>query len=937
MKKIILGILFVIGLLAISGIAMAESPKGNDGVRVIAPTTSSLDKVAFRMKGCIIMHELNDATALKCPADVVPTLNVREDKVFHIMDTDANAQINADDVWTLGYAGTGITVAVLDTGVDYTHPELSTSITGGKSFVTYTTGYLDDHGHGTHVAGIITADGVGGTPPGYAKGVAPDAGVWMGKVCDATGSCLTTDIAAGIEYVVQGPDGIPDTGDEPAKIISISLGGGGTTAVNCDSDYLAGVVNWAVNNGVTVAAAAGNTAGIVSSPGCASGAIAVGAVDKTDVRAYFSGTGSALDIMAPGVSIYSSLPGNTYDSWSGTSMATPHIAATVALLKQKNPALTDLEIKNALYNTAVDLGLPFQEQGHGRVDALAAVNYNAPPAVATEFYDGFEDLALTPEWSESGEGDWNIETPIEAYSGYAAHSDNCDTECTIELTNAIDLTGKTGAKLTFWRWVDNGLDSGEYLAADIWDGNKWVQIAYWTNGAGDTDVWEFESYDLNNYLVNGFSVRFRTKESSNLEHVYVDDVKIVSYGIPVEDTAPPVVILENPADETTDTDGTVTFEYTPDDADSGISGCELIINDTAEQTDTSITEGIINQFEKTGMTNGVYVWNVKCTDGSPNANEGSGTARTLIIDIDSEMPTITDATGNTTGTTGEPVTISATITDNIGVVSATVHYTPIDGTETTAPMTKDASDVWSADVPVASDKVGTITYYINAEDAAGNTAGYPETETYSITVTDNDAPVAEAGPDREVLLDQEVTFDGSDSSDNIGITGYSWDFDASDDIPVDATGIMATHTYTATGTYTVTLTVTDAAGNTDSDTLTVNVIEETDTMHITSISMNLGTRRVGRNIFYHATATVTIDDALGNKVEGATVSGHWSDATSDIDTGITGASGQVALNSNEIKNAATGTTFIFTVDSVTKDGWTYKPSENVVVSGSTTI
>jgi subtilisin family serine protease len=258
----------------------------------------------------------------------------------------------------------------LDTGIDTDHAELADSIAGGKGFG-YAT-YEDDHGHGTHVAGVITANGVDAN----AKGVAPDTKVWMAKVCNAQGSCYTSDIVAAIEYVVKGSDGIANNGDEPAKIISISLGGGGTTSSNCDWDYLAKKVNWAVDNGVTVVAAAGNSGGKVSSPGCASKAIAVGAVDKNDVRPSWSGSGRALDIMAPGVSIYSTIIGS-YASWSGTSMATPHISATVALLRQKKPSITDSEIKNAIYKTAKDLGKAGwdKQYGYGRVDALASINY----------------------------------------------------------------------------------------------------------------------------------------------------------------------------------------------------------------------------------------------------------------------------------------------------------------------------------------------------------------------------------------------------------------------------------------------------------------------------------------------------------------------------------------------------------------------------------
>lgn len=373
MKKLGLGILIGIGVLAIFGVVIAQGPieryQAIDKSRVIVPGTVSPQI----LNKCEILHKLDDATALRCPKGI-QIENAFEDEVYHIMDMDANVQINADDVWALGYTGSGVTVAVLDTGIDTDHPELESSIAGGKGFG-YAT-YEDDNGHGTHVAGIITADGVGGTPSGFAKGVAPNAGVWMAKVCNASGSCYVSDIAAAIEYVVKGKDGIINNGDEPAKIMSISLGGGGTAGTNCDYDYLAKKVNWAVDNGVTAVAAAGNTAGRVSSPGCASKAIAVGAVNKSDVRAPWSGSGNALDIMAPGVSIYSSIMGGGYASWSGTSMATPHVSATITLLRQKNSTLTDAQIKNALYTTAKDLGAKGWDKyyGWGRVDALGAIN-----------------------------------------------------------------------------------------------------------------------------------------------------------------------------------------------------------------------------------------------------------------------------------------------------------------------------------------------------------------------------------------------------------------------------------------------------------------------------------------------------------------------------------------------------------------------------------
>ncbi|MBD3155758.1 MAG: S8 family serine peptidase [Candidatus Aenigmarchaeota archaeon] len=234
--------------------------------------------------------------------------------------------------------GEGVVVAVLDSGIDTDHQEFVDDHIDGMSFVDYITSYEDDAGHGTHVSGIITSPGINSD----AIGVSPDVDIWMAKVCDSSGSCYVSDMIAAIEYIIR--HGIAD-------IMSISIGGGGTTAENCDTDMLAAKVNDAVSSGITVVVSAGNDGKVVSSPACASGAIAVGAVDSSDNVVWWSGRGKALDIVAPGVDIYSSVPGS-YDHYSGTSMACPHVSGTVALLRSVNPSLTDAEIKNALYTTA---------------------------------------------------------------------------------------------------------------------------------------------------------------------------------------------------------------------------------------------------------------------------------------------------------------------------------------------------------------------------------------------------------------------------------------------------------------------------------------------------------------------------------------------------------------------------------------------------------
>jgi len=427
--------------------------------RVIAHT-KELEQ-HYISEGCTVIHELKDSLALNCPLNVDDEHeDVEQDQIFWILDLQADKQIRADQVWALGFNGSGVNVAILDTGIALNHPELISSIVGGKSFVTYTTSFADDHGHGTHVSGIITSNGV--VNPS-SKGAAPGAGVWMGKVCSATGSCFVSDIAAAIEFVVLGQDGLANTGDEPAKIMSISLGGGGTDKANCDFDFLASKVNWAVANGVTAVVAAGNTADEVTSPGCASGAIAVGAVDKFDVRAGFSGIGDALDIMAPGVSIFSTLP-NGYGFASGTSMATPHVSAVVALLRQANPALTDAQIKNALFNTAVDLGdIGFDTlHGWGRVDALAAIQSVMPdttPPVISNVVASPTSSSATITWTTNEPATSRVDYGLTTAYGSFVSNPNLVT------SHSITLIGLSASTLHHFKVTS--VDAAGNLASSV--------------------------------------------------------------------------------------------------------------------------------------------------------------------------------------------------------------------------------------------------------------------------------------------------------------------------------------------------------------------------------------------------------------------------------------------------------------------------------------
>jgi serine protease len=204
-----------------------------------------------------------------------------------------------------------------------------------------------------------------------ATGVAPEAGVWAGKVLNAQGSGYFSDVIEAIYFVAD---------NVPADAISMSLGTSSpyTYKGTCDNvlPSLTAAINYARSKGKSVVAAAVNSGGAgISIPGCISTVISVGAVDDANKVTKWSGKGSALDLVAPGVTILSTTVGGGYASWSGTSMATPHVSAVIALMKQKNSALTPDEVTNKLTSTATDLGKAGYDTsyGFGLVNALTAV------------------------------------------------------------------------------------------------------------------------------------------------------------------------------------------------------------------------------------------------------------------------------------------------------------------------------------------------------------------------------------------------------------------------------------------------------------------------------------------------------------------------------------------------------------------------------------
>ena len=354
-------------------------------------------------------------------ADPTPTLGAGVAKLWLDGKVEATLkesvpQIGAPEAWAAGYDGTGVTVAVLDTGIDVNHPDFAGQIDGTQSFVPGE-GITDINGHGTHVASTIV--GTGAASGGDYKGVAPGADLIVGKVLGGPeGSGQDSWVLAGMEWAAQ----------SGADVVSMSLG---DSMPSDGTDPMSQAVNnLSEQYGTLFVIAAGNAGPeSISTPGAAASALTVGAVDKQDGLAYFSSTGpltvsGALkpDLVAPGVDITAARSQEMtdggeglYRTISGTSMATPHVSGAAAILAQRHPNWTGQQLKEQLMSSTAGLAdwySPY-EVGTGRVDVAAAIT-NPVSGTPTLFFGNYDwpheptDVAVTKDLTFTNHGDTDV-------------------------------------------------------------------------------------------------------------------------------------------------------------------------------------------------------------------------------------------------------------------------------------------------------------------------------------------------------------------------------------------------------------------------------------------------------------------------------------------------------------------------------------------------
>lgn len=262
----------------------------------------------------------------------------------------SNTVMKTSVAWNAGYTGKGWTVAVIDSGVDKRHPYLAgkvvseacytiSSCPGGASSSTSSgSAATDSEGHGTHVSGIIAGKN------STFSGVAKDAKIIAINIFGSMGGTSDSLIIKGLERVYQ----LRNTFKIAA--VNMSLGDSTQNTTYCNDDPSAPMIQQLKAAKIATIIAAGNESrnGSISSPACISSAISVGATDDSDHVAYFSNSSSLVTLLAPGHPVQSSVPGGKYESWSGTSMATPQVAGAFAIYRQKYPTYTVDQIKNEL-------------------------------------------------------------------------------------------------------------------------------------------------------------------------------------------------------------------------------------------------------------------------------------------------------------------------------------------------------------------------------------------------------------------------------------------------------------------------------------------------------------------------------------------------------------------------------------------------------------
>lgn len=595
---------------------------------------------------------------------------------------DSVPLINATRTWSLLDSGvinlTGInqTICIIDTGVNYTHSDLgecygnnnassSCKVIGGWDFVNNDNDPIDDHGHGTHLAGIAAANN-------SIRGVAPNAKIIAIKALGNAGLGFSSDVAAGIDWCV---------GNSSAfNIITISLSLGGlenyTNYCDTSDQTTANSINAAIAKNISVVVATGNNGNYtaIASPACIENATRVSATDKNDVIASFAQRNSLVKLFAPGDSINSTWYGGScisgftcrgnYAIASGTSMATPHVAGAIALIRQflalSGQSKTPKEIEAILNNTGKRITDSSSGFNFSRIDVYSAILSldNLVPNVSL-ISPANSQINLTQNQTFSCNAtDWQL-------SNITFYLWNSTSLFYNETKNATGIFNETSFNYTN---INHGSYKWNCLAYDLRNNKAFASSNFTLIIGGvfvtltsplqsnftNQNLTDFsclaqseQSHSLTNitfYLWNSSALAYNetrnisgTSNQTNFNYTFnyennykwnclsVNNASNTSFGSEnytiVYDVTKPFVNLISPADAVSYTSNSQTIDFVYNVSENfNISSCSLIINNAISLTNNSIYNLSINQSFSQTFSAGSYSWSVNCTDLAGNLN-----------------------------------------------------------------------------------------------------------------------------------------------------------------------------------------------------------------------------------------------------------------------------------------------------------------------------
>jgi thermitase len=428
------------------------------------------------------------------------------------------SRIQAFQAWDVTLGSSSTVIAIVDTGIQRTHPDLDSKIVAGWDYVQNDNAPDDGNGHGSHVAGTSAAETNNATG---GAGTCPNCRLMPVRVLDNNGSGSLTNVANGINFAA----------NNGAKVINLSLGGPGSTT-------LQSAVDNAWNRGVFLSCAAGNsnTSSTASAyPGAYPNCFAVASTTSTDARSSFSNYGSWVEAAAPGSSIYSTWLNSGYNTISGTSMATPHVSGLAGLLASQG--LSASAIKSRICSTSDAISGTGSLWTCGRINAYRAVTGGGgvtptptatPPPGGTEriVNGGFENG--TSPWVQSSANGYQLIDPTRphtgSYSAWLCGYNNCNDQ--IYQTVAVPANGT----LSYWWYMTTQETSHpwDYLYVRLYNtsGGLIATLRTWNDGSG-AGVWRQDSISLAAYAGQTVRVHFgATTDGSLTTSFFVDDVSL---------------------------------------------------------------------------------------------------------------------------------------------------------------------------------------------------------------------------------------------------------------------------------------------------------------------------------------------------------------------------------------------------------------------------